>query len=50
MKTSDKIGIALTVIVLWCAITNTIQRYSNPKLTETELLLLIPKNAVLIFE
>jgi len=42
--------IFIVVLFLWVGVTSAIQRFSNPKLTETELILLIPQNAILEFK
>lgn len=54
MKKHDKIltiiGIILVLLLLWIGITSTIAGFKNPKLTQTELLLKIPKSFILNFE
>lgn len=46
----NTIGWLLTLLVAYVGITLTIQRFKNPQLTDTELILLIPKNFMLEFE
>lgn len=44
------IGIILVLLLLWIGVTSIIARFKNPKLTETELFLRIPKSFILNFE
>jgi hypothetical protein len=44
------IKVILLVILVWMAITNIIQAFKNPKMTNTELFLHIPKSIVLNYE
>lgn len=54
MKKYDKIttiiGIILVLLLLWIGVTSIIAGFKNPKLTETELFLRIPKSFVLNFK
>ena len=49
-KISNVIWFILVLLLLWMIITSTIVRFKNPKLTETELLLRIPKSFILDFK
>jgi len=42
--------IIFIICTLWISITSSIQRVKNPRLTETELFLLIPNNFILSFK
>jgi len=42
--------IIFIICALWVSVTSGIQRVKNPRLTETELFLLIPKNFILSFK
>lgn len=54
MKKYDKIitiiGIILVLLLLWIGVTSTIAGFKNPKLTQTELFLKIPKSFILDFK
>jgi len=46
----NKIIVGFFVVVcIWVSLMSLTQRFKNPSLTETELFLLLPSNAVLIF-
>lgn len=49
-KRTTIIGIILVLLLLWIGVTSIIARFKNPKLTETELFLRIPKSFILNFE
>lgn len=49
-KAINTMAILLMMAVINLIVTSTIQRFTNPKLTETELLLLVPKNFIWQFE
>lgn len=40
----------LVLLLLWIVVTSTIARFKNPKLTETEISLRIPKSFILDFK
>ena len=40
----------LVLLLLWIGVTSTIAAFKNPKLTETELFLRIPKSFILNYE
>lgn len=42
--------IILISLIFWIAITSNIQRFKTPRLSETELFMLIPRNVILDFE
>lgn len=50
VKRTTIIGIISVLLLLWIVVTSTIAAFKNPKLTETELLLRIPKSFVLDFK
>lgn len=49
-KISNVIWFILVLLLLWIVVTSTIARLKNPKLTEIELFLRIPRNFILNFE
>lgn len=46
---SEIVYMAFIVVLLWVAATTMVQRFKDPKLTETELFLKIPNSAILHF-
>ena len=50
VKRTTIIGIILVLLLLWMGVTSTIAAFKNPKLTETELFLRIPKSFILDYE
>lgn len=49
-KITNIIWLILVLLLLWIAVTSIIDRFKNPKLTETEILLRIPKSFILDFK
>lgn len=49
-KIINIIWLILVLLLLWIAVTSTIDRFKNPKLTETEILLRTPKSFILDFK
>lgn len=49
-KIINIIWLILVLLLLWIGVTSAIARFKNPKLTETELLLRIPKSFILDFK
>lgn len=49
-KIINVIWFILVLLLLWMVVTSTIARFKNPKLTETELFLRIPKSFILDFK
>ena len=50
VKRTTIIRIILVLLLLWIGVTSIIARFKNPKLTETELFLRIPKSFILNYE
>ena len=49
-KITTIVWFILVFLLLWTGVTSIIARFKNPKLTETELFLRIPKSFILNFE
>ena len=49
-KIINVICFILVLLLLWIVVTSTIAGFRNPKLTETELFLRIPKSFILNYE
>ena len=49
-KITNIIWFILVLLLLWIGVTSTIAAFKNPKLTETELFLRIPKSFILNYE
>lgn len=49
-KITNIIWFILVLLLLWIGVTSTIAAFKNPKLTETELFLRIPKSFILNFK
>lgn len=49
MKTKNILKTLLRIALIWSVLTTTICRFKNPKKTETELLMSVPKSFILNF-